>query len=118
MTDCYFDCETSGEFAVTILWSFLTSLANMCIALLEHHCGKHFPGIASALVNKALVLMQQGNDIDAIASLKKALRIHESICGECGIDTLAEFGSVDPIFLQVAIYDSAAKSITILEFVM
>ena len=54
----------------------------MCIALLEHHCGKHFPGIASALINKALVLMQQGNDIDAIASLKKAQRIHESICGE------------------------------------
>ena len=53
----------------------------MCIALLEHHCGKHFPGIASALINKALVLMQQGNDIDAIASLKKAQRIHESICG-------------------------------------
>ena len=54
----------------------------MCIALLEHHCGKHFPGIASALINKALVLMQQGNDIDAITSLKKALRIHESICGK------------------------------------
>ena len=54
----------------------------MCIALLEHHCGKHFPGIASALINKALALMQQGNDIDAIASLKKAQRIHESICGE------------------------------------
>jgi hypothetical protein len=26
--------------------------------------------------------MQQGNDIDAITSLKKALRIHESICGK------------------------------------
>lgn len=56
-------------------------ISTMCIAVLEHHCGKHFPGIASALVNKALALMQQGNDIDAIVSLKKAQRIHESICG-------------------------------------
>jgi hypothetical protein len=62
--------------------SFLTYVARMCIALLEHHCGKHFPGIASALINKALALMQQGHDIDAIASLKKAQRIHESICGK------------------------------------
>jgi hypothetical protein len=70
----------------------------MCIALLEHHCGKHFPGIASALINKALVLMQQGNDIDAIASLKKAQRIHESICGMLAwiLEQITEYATADP----------------------
>ena len=76
----------------------------MCIALLEHHCGKHFPGIASALINKALVLMQQGNDIDAIASLKKAQRIHESICGNHAIiHECHNFNAFDRMYL-IAMY--------------
>lgn len=55
------------------------------VQLLESAFGKHFPGIASAHLNRGLLRLQQGKVEEALSVFRVAQKVAECVLGDDGL---------------------------------